>query len=66
MYKITNIDNVVKYFYNKIDFINYTQEIFRENEAETEVEDTPKYPETVNDCIHYIETYCGNLILIIK
>lgn len=66
MYKITNIDDVVKYFYNEIDFINYAQEIFRENEAETEVEDIPKCPETINECVYYLETYCSNLTLIIQ
>jgi hypothetical protein len=62
-YKTTNIDDHVEQFDNDEDFIKFTQEIFTENEVETEPEDVPWYPETTAECVFYILNYCGNLIL---
>lgn len=60
---ITNIDGVVKKFDIEGLFINYTQAIYRENEEFTEWEDTPSWPETVDQCLYYIREYCDNLTI---
>lgn len=61
MEKIINIDDVVWMFEADVDFIDFTRQIFDENEAVTEVEDQLKKPETVAECESYINRYCGNL-----
>jgi len=60
---VTNIDNVKWEFDTDEQFIGFTQGIYMENEAETEPEDMPEYPETFEECEHYINEYCGNLLL---
>src|ERR1700759_2098566 len=63
---ITNIDGVKWEFNTDEDFISFTQGIYTENEltGATESDDIPVRPETFEECEHYIEEYCGNLLLV--
>jgi len=60
---VTSIDNEKWEFDTDEQFIAFTQGIWSENEAETEWEDVPEYPETFEGCEHYINEHCESLLL---
>lgn len=62
---VTNIDNFKWEFDTDDQFIAFTQGIYEENEltGATETADIPTRPESFEDCIEYINEYCGNLLL---
>jgi hypothetical protein len=63
MRTVENIDNIVKFFHNDEEFIEYAKLIYKENEDEDFPSEIHFLPENINNAAEYIEEYCPDLIL---
>ena len=59
MIQIEHFETGIKTFENNVDFLNFTQTIFIENEDWTNM--SP--PSTFDECKAYINEYCDNLMV---
>lgn len=64
MYRVTNLDNVVKTFSSDEEFLKYAQAIYKENEdGQPYPSEIHWLPENIQQAKEYIHEYCDNLKL---
>jgi hypothetical protein len=64
MYKVTNIDNVVKTFSSDAELLDYARKIYKENEeGDPYPSEIHWMPENIQQAKEYIHEYCSDLTL---